>query len=239
MAKEAPTAALVILIAALAACGGSTSQTRPPMLGQGHQKLKPGTYVLDPGRRAAALGLAQPPKFEITLPAGWFNFDGWALSKGREPSNAFVTFWDVDRVYPTPCKWKYKPMVDPGRGIDGLASALAKQPLRNATAPTDVVLGGFRGKYLEWSVPAEIAFDEAREDLALFPDCDEDTFQSWTGAHGWASDRYQQAPGQVDWIWILNVNGERLVVDASYLPAATARERRELKSVVDSIRFLD
>jgi hypothetical protein len=29
------------------------------------------------------------------------------------------------------------------------------------------------------------------------------------------------------------------VVDAPYLPAATARERRELKSVVDSIRFLD
>jgi hypothetical protein len=29
------------------------------------------------------------------------------------------------------------------------------------------------------------------------------------------------------------------VIDASYLPAATARQRRELKSVVDSIRFLD
>jgi hypothetical protein len=117
------------------------------------------------------------------------------VSNGREPSRAFVTLWDVDDVYPTPCKWKYKPMVDPGRGVNGLASALAKQPLRNATPPTDVVLGGFRGKYLQWSVPTDIAFDEPREDLALFPDCDENTFQSWTGAPGWASDRYQQAPG--------------------------------------------
>jgi hypothetical protein len=48
-----------------------------------------------------------------------------------------------------------------------------------------------------------------------------------------------EAVWEGDWIWILDVNGERLVIDASYLPGATARERRELKSVVDSIRFLE
>ncbi len=112
------------------------------------------------------------------------------------------------------------------------------QPLRNATAPTDVVLGGFRGKYLEWSVPTDIAFDKAHKDLALFPDCDEKTFQSWT-ARGWNSDRHQQAPGQVDRIWILDVNGERLVIDASYLPGAKADDRVELDKIIHSIRFLD
>jgi hypothetical protein len=231
-ATRAAAALVIILIAALAACGGS--QTATP-LGLGHQKLERGTHTLDPAGKADS-GL---PKIEITLPAGWFNFDGWALSYGREPDSTFVTFWDVHRVYPTPCKWKYKSMVDPGPGVNGLAAALAEQPLRNATAPTDVVLAGFRGKYLEWSVPTDIAFDEARADQALFPDCDEETFQSWTGAPGWGSNRYQQAPGQVDWIWILDVDGDRLVIDASYLPAATARERRELKSVVESIQFVD
>jgi hypothetical protein len=227
------------LVLMLAACAGSTSQRPTAALGQGHQKLMPGTYVLDPGRRAAALGLPHPPKLEITVPAGWRNFDGWAMHKGREPNTVFVTFWDVDRVYPTPCKWQYKVMVDPGRGVNGLASALAEQPLRNATAPTDIVLDGFRGKYLRWSVPTDIAFDETRPDQALFPDCDENTFQSWTGARGWASDRYQQAPGQVDRIWILNVKGARLLIDASHLPKATARDRADLERVVESIRFLD
>lgn len=232
-------AVLAAVIVTLAACGGSTSHNASPPLAKGHQKLEPGTYVLDPGRKAAALGLGHPPRFEITLPSGWFNFDGWGLHKGPKPDSVFVTFWNVDRVYPTPCKWQYEVMVDPGPDVDGLASALARQPLRNATAPSEIVLAGFRGKYLQWSVPSDIAFDAARPDRALFPDCDEDTFQSWTGAPGWASDRYQQAPGQVDRIWILDVDGERLVIDASYLPKATAEHRAELERVVRSIRFLD
>ena len=125
-----------------------------------------------------------------------------------------------------------------GRGVAGLASALARQPLRHATAPEDVVLGGFHGKYLQWSVPTDIAFDAARPDDALFPNCDEKTFQSWT-ARGWAGDRYQQAPGQVDRIWILNIHGRRLVLDVSYLPKSTPADRAELERVVKSIRFLN
>jgi hypothetical protein len=43
----------------------------------------------------------------------------------------------------------------------------------------------------------------------------------------------------VDRIWILDVGGERLVVDAFYLAEATPEDRAELERVVDSIRFLD
>src|SRR5262249_43538518 len=71
-----------------------------------------------------------------------------------------------------------------------------------------------------------------------FHDCDEGVFESLT-AEGWASDRYQQAPGQVDWLWILDVDGQRLVVDATYLADASAYDRSELDPVVRSIRFLD
>jgi hypothetical protein len=84
----------------------------------------------------------------------------------------------------------------------------------------------------------DIAFDEARREEALFPDCHEKTFQSWT-SRGWNHDRYQQAPGQVDRLWILNVNGERLVIDASYFAEATADDRAELDKVVNSIHFVD
>jgi hypothetical protein len=226
-AVRAVLAAFVLTVtAALAGCGGSASD---PSLAAGREELKPGTHVLDLVRRVhREPALVHLPKIEITVPTGWFNFDGWAMSKGPDDKTAFVTFWDVDRVYPTPCRWKYRPMVDPGRGVNRLAAALIAQPLRHATAPTDAVLGGFRGKFLEWSVPTNVDLD----------DCDEGVFESWT-ARGWSSDRYQQAPGQVDRLWILDVNGERLVVDASYLPNATAHDRAELDSVVSSIRFLD
>ena len=223
---------LAALVLALnGACGGgagtartsdaATADASPQTLGEGGEALSAGTYLFD---------LApQFPKVEITVPTGWFNSDGWAVSKSAEmPPTIAVTFWDVDHVYPTPCNWKGKEMVDPGADVDGLASALANQPLRNATTPTDVTLGGLSGKYLELSVPKNIDFD----------DCDEGHFESWT-AHGWATDRYQQAPGQVDRIWILAAKGQRLVVDAFYLVEATAEDKAELENVVTSIQFVE
>jgi hypothetical protein len=230
----ATAAVLMALVVVLAACGGSettpASQKSPTVLRDGRQKLAAGTHVFDlVGRRDdQASGLAHLPRIAITLPGGWFNYDGWAVGNRRGGGDVFVTFWDVDRVYPTPCDWKYRAMLNPGRSVPGLAAALRKQPLRDATAPVDVVLAGVRGKYLEWSVPDDIRF----------ADCDEGVFESWTG-RGWASDRYQQAPGQVDRLWILDVEGERLVVDASYMPTATPEERAILQGVVSSIRFLD
>ena len=219
---------VISVVVTLAACGGSASKSSP--LGPGREELRAGAYVLDlVARDRAGTGPAQLPKIELTVPDGWFNYKGIAVGKGEKvPQTAFVFFWHVDQVYPTPCKWAGKPLVDPGRGVDGLAFALANQPLRHATVPTDIELAGFRGKYLRLSVPTNIDFD----------DCDEGYFESWT-ADGWASDRYQQKPGQVDRIWILDVDGQRLVIDAAYLPEATAQDRAELERVVDSIRFLD
>jgi len=58
--------------------------------------------------------------------------------------------------------------------------------------------------------------------------------ESWT-ANGWSGDRYQQRPGQVDRIWILDVDGERLVVDL--LSAAGLGRRIAPSSSVSSTRF--
>ena len=245
---RATTAALLIgLIAMLAACGGSepggsapgeastvaataTAQnTRTPLAAEGEEELEAGTHVLDlVAVDQSDTGPADLPTIEITVPKGWFNYGGWAMGKGQNHRVIHVLFWDVAEVYRTPCKWASEPLVDPGPDVDSLASALARQPLRNATAPTDIELAGFRSKYLKLSVPTGIDFH----------DCDEGDFRSWT-ARGWASVRYHQAPGQVDRIWILDVDGQRLVVDAAYLPEATPQDRAELERVVDSIRFVD
>jgi hypothetical protein len=229
--------AALTLLGTVAVCGGTggDSSTRRtvapgPPLGAGRQKLTAGTHVLDLSKLdQRRTGPSHLPKIEITVPDGWFNYDGWAMSKGRvSRAPVFVTFWDVAGVYPTPCKWKGKPLVDPGTSLAGLAAALAKQPSRRATPPVATALGGHRGRYLDFSVPAGVRFDQ----------CDEGAFESWT-ANGWSSDRYEQEPGQVDRVWILAVDGQRLVVDASYLPRASARDRAELEHVVNSVRFLD
>jgi hypothetical protein len=49
--------------------------------------------------------------------------------------------------------------------------------------------------------------------------------------------RYEQVPGQVDQLWVLDVNGQRLVVDATYSPDTSATDRNQLQHIVESLRF--
>jgi hypothetical protein len=224
---------LLIRLAAIAAplslvaLGGTAPAGRLPRpLGSGEQKLSPGVHVLDlVSREQGRKGYARLPRIAITLPSGWFNYNGWALNDGDGPLS--LAFWDVAKVYPTPCRWQGRPMIDPGRTVDGLARALASRPFRHATRPRAVVFGGFHGKYLRWSVPSRIDFSR----------CGQGYFESWTG-RGWASDRWQRGPGQVDRLWILDVKGRRLVIDAGQMPSATRRQRAELDRIVHSIKFV-
>jgi hypothetical protein len=202
----------------------------PPTLRAGVERepLDAGTYAFDLGLRSAG----KFPKVLVTLPEGWANDDGWIVGP-IEPAG-YVTgllLWDVVDVYAHPCQWQ-GPRVHPGPTVDDLVAALVAQPLRNATEPDDVTINGYHGKRLEWSVP----------DDADFTDCDvrdpggEPTFESWT-ATGWSSDRYQQGPGQVDRLWIIDVDGARLVIDAQFMPEATEQQVVELMEVVESLRF--
>jgi len=50
-------------------------------------------------------------------------------------------------------------------------------------------------------------------------------------------DRYQQGPGQVDELWILDVDGQRLVIDATHMPVTSMADVAELHSILRTIRF--
>lgn len=215
----------IAALSLVALASTATAGRLPRPLGAGEQPLSAGVHLLDlVSLKQARPGYKHLPKIAVTLPSGWFNYNGWGLNNGAALS---VSFWDVDKVYPTGCRWQGKPKIDPGRTVYGLTQALASRPLRHASRPRIVALGGFHGRYLRWSVPRKIDFSS----------CGQGYFESWTG-RGWATDRWQQGPGQVDRLWILNINGKRLVIDANYLPAATRKERAELDRIVHSIKFL-
>ena len=216
---------------------GATPQAMP--LGEVDISLKAGTYAFDFSRLDAP---GKPfPKVVLRVPDGWVSYKGFAVrSLVNTPRQLVVSFWNVVDVYGNSCHW-LGPMIHPGSTVDELTAVLAVRPLRNATAPVAVSIGGYHGKYLEWSVPADIKFS----------DCDQgpgDThtwFESWTGVMLWnapfnpsgTTDRYQQGPGQVDRLWILDVEGRRLVIDATYMPGSTDEDRAVLQQVVDSIAF--
>jgi hypothetical protein len=60
---------------------------------------------------------------------------------------------------------------------------------------------------------------------------------SWLGSGG-EGERWQQMAGQTDRLWILNVNGLRLVVDASHWPDTTQAQLDEEDQIVNSIQFV-
>jgi hypothetical protein len=170
-------------------------------------------------------------------PAGWTDLKGSFVIKNVSGGPVIgLSAWDVGQVPSDPCHWKTT-LHAPGTGVGGLVNALVGQEGRHATAPTPVTLAGQSGQYLEWSVPDwEVTGD------ADFKGCDDPgnghhDVVSWfaTDPNG---ERYEQVAGQVDRLWVLNVHGQRLVLDATYAPDTTDADRAELASIVASLRFV-
>ncbi len=136
-----------------------------------------------------------------------------------------ISTWTVRNVYAEPCRWAgtlLDPPIDPS--VDGLVAGLTSQKDRHATAPTDVSLSGFTGKYMELTTPARI-------DLA---DCDGRRVPE-AGSIG--GDRGTTEPGQRDLLWIVDVGGTRLVIDSALGPDTTPQDRVDRTQMVESIRI--
>ena len=160
--------------------------------------------------------------------------DGSFTVKKPGPVTGF-SVWDVAEVPTDPCH-PLTTMRDPGPTVDDLVKALVAQKSRDASKPQAVTVDGHPGQYLEWSVPedAEVVGD------ADFVGCDVQgnghlDFVSWMAARG--GERYQQEAGQVDRLWILDVDGHRLVADATYSLKTTDAARAELAAVAASLEF--
>ena len=181
------------------------------------------------------LGSGTLPTYTVQVPFGWSTGDGHFVVKGG-PAVIGLSVWDVVQVPTDPCHWKGH-LVDVGPTVDDLVRALVAQKLRNATTPTDVTLAGYSGKYLQWSVPTDTAVFGGADfsGCDTWPDNGYHDYVSWLSTGG--GERYQQVGGQIDRLWILDVGGRRLVVDATYSPDATEVDRAELGQVAESLRF--
>lgn len=141
----------------------------------------------------------------------------------------------MGQVFRDPCHWQGQGFV-PKPGVENLVVALVAQKAAQRHHADRRDPRRYAGKYLERSVPADIKSSTWTD----FDACDRDSdghrdFLSWLGKG--EGDRYDQVAGQVDRLWVLNVNGQRLVVDATYSPDISQSDRAELEVVVDSLRF--
>ena len=195
-----------------------------------------GAAPITPGRHTAkVIGAGSYPAYTVVVPSGWYDEGGAFTVKypgtGAPMPVLGLSVWDVAQVFHDPCHWQGQGY-DPGPSVANLVAALVAEPTRNASAPTEVTLSGVSGKYLEWSVPANLKSSTWTQ----FDACDIDSdgnrdFLSWLSSGG--GQRYEQVAGQVDRLWVLDVNAQRLVVDATYSPDTSQSDRAALQQVVD------
>lgn len=226
-----------VFLAVTAACSGATAE-RPSTAPE--PSPDPAIRVIE----GHVNGDGEYPGYTVEAPTGWSSSDGGFVVKAV-PGVLGVSVWDVGRVPRDPCHWRGT-FDDPGPTVEDLVELLSSQRMRDATTPTDVTLGGCDGLYLEWSVPDDMVVTGDAD----FAGCDvvrsngHRDFISWLGGGGGSgggtggSSRYQQVAGQVDRLWILDVNGQPLVVDATFSPDVTATDRHELDQIVESIQFV-
>jgi hypothetical protein len=116
-----------------------------------------------------------------------------------------------------------------GTSVDDLTNALAAQKLTSVSEPVPVSLDGHDGIYLELTAPSDISF----EDCGLGG-----YFGYWEGMPDDAQHTVG-TPGTVDHTWIIDVNGQRVVLVAIEQPGVTTAQVGELTEMVESVRFVE
>lgn len=194
----------------------SPTPTPLPLLGQ--RSLTAGTYLVN---------VPQPLRVTVTVPEGWRAVDDWAVvgPQGENPpAGMAIGFWGVQNLYADPSQPELgllQPRVGPT--VDDLASTLLNQPgWASASGPIDVTVDGYAGQQVELTAPSDADFGQGQ-------------FRIWLATNG--GDRYLQGPGQIERVVILDVDGERLVIDVHYFPDTPAEDRAALEQVFDSIRI--
>ncbi len=189
----------------------------------GSVPLPAGRYALAPdGGGSSYLAVLDVPK-------GFLGYGGWALFAEEGPQNqgfSGVSYHAVDAVPEDGCTRDAEP-TDVGTSPDDLVAALDAQKLTSITAPEPVTLAGYDGLYLELTASKRIRPET----------CTGGAFEIWSsGADGhWLLFE----PGQVDRLWLLDVDGRTVVLDARSVPGAGKGQVDAVTGIVESVRFAD
>ena len=117
--------------------------------------------------------------------------------------------------------------VDPGPGTEDLADALAALPVWESTRPARLRVGGYEAFSMELNVPSHIPAECHGELL------------SW---HDHLGGTQGIAEGKVQRLWIVDVDGHRLMLIAGYFPGATGPTHQqidEMTRMAEMATFVD
>jgi hypothetical protein len=256
-------AAAVVVIAILAinllpgspTPGGEPSTSPSAAPSEAAQSAEPSTWTgLEAGQFVIAdTGAPVPVTVEITSP-GW-NHDSsldyvYKDPDGRddgldspEGNGAGLIAWSWPagtgiNVYGDPCHWSTTIPAAPATTPDEIAEAFSTQPASEPTAPVDVTVGGYAGKAITLTVPMSYHQEPDVSREVEFADCDQGNYGYYQAASDTEPSRNAQGPGQIDELWILDVNGSIVILDGFYGPATPAEVIEEIRAMAESATFV-
>ena len=172
-------------------------------------------------------GLASRVTFHV--PGGWSGvaYDPWVVigPRGREaPEGMAVRGYAVQNLVKNPLSVG-EGVLDPpvGPTVADLVGAIVSHPAWTATEPTDITIDGRAGQLVRLTIPTDVRLGTDGS-FYLFAD-------AWAG-YVWGS-----APGQTFDLYIVDVAGERIVIDAFHYPGTSASDLAAQRAFVDSIQL--
>jgi hypothetical protein len=186
--------------------------------------LDAGTYgLVAAGQRVESVAV-------VSAPAGYQNYGGWTFVTQGRPFRA-LGYMTADRVFADPCgagpSTKEDALRDPGPTVKDLAVALTKQKGVTTSRPEPVTLDGHQGLHLDYQVARNL-------DLTT---CEGKVFDVLTAAPGDPSGWFLETAGERASIWILDVDGQRVMLSWVAEPGTTAAQLQELDTMAESTRF--
>jgi hypothetical protein len=173
----------------------------------------------------------------LELPTtGWRSEQGYFLNKGTgvAPEAASILFWnpDPEGVYADPCAHVVSPPAGPSTAE--LANAVARIPgVDIVSGPSDVTVGGHAAKRVVLTVPETVGCKAGDGGFYLWYDLGQGSGCAGTQP----CPRYASALGSTYSVWIIDVDGKRLFIEAESYKGASPQIRQELQRIVDSITF--
>jgi len=161
-------------------------------------------------------------RFTLTVPDGWMggSVHSIYLADGGKaaPGGAGLIFSRGGGLYAEPCGDEPPPNIPVGPTVEDFTNALVDHPKLDVTTPVDVTLAGYSGKYVDLQVPSDISACPS----SYFP---------------WEPGIYAQGPGSRWHLWVLDVDGVRVVVQSTEYAGTSPQRQAELRAIVESIQI--
>jgi hypothetical protein len=185
-----------------------------------------------------------PVGVTVNLPLGW-EAAGPSMYFKRASAGLVglsIGAYSIQHVNTFPCRWASRAYTDTAypHTAAGLALALSgfwgQDPnqvpfFSNSTIapissrPRPMAIGGHSASYVEVLIPSVLDFSQ----------CDADQLVLWESADG--SVRYGLGPGEIDRLWVVDMDSAPVVIDAAMPLLASPSDRAELQAIVDSVRI--